>query len=58
MPVALLLHNITHMLRYLLPLPMLFMCYPIFKVLPLIFLVILYNIMLYYCFYTFSILFH
>lgn len=57
MTVALVLYNITHMLRYMLPLPMLLAYFPIFKVFPLIFLAILYNIIMYYYFPNFSILF-
>ena len=57
MPVALVLYDITRMLRNMLPLPMLFMYFPILKVFPLIFLVILYKISMYYYFPTFSSLF-
>lgn len=44
------LYNITHMLRNMLLLPMLFMHFPIFKVFPLIFPVILCKITMYYYF--------
>lgn len=57
MTVALVLYSITHMLRYMLPLPMLLTYFPIFKAFPLIFLAILYNIIMYYYFPNFSILF-
>lgn len=55
MTVALVLYNITHMLRYMLP--MLLTYFPIFKAFPLIFLAILYNIIMYCYFPNFSILF-